>query len=430
MSREMSRRPLLASLLLRFASSVRGVLLQPLARPLACAGELTAVHQLPALRFPPPPPRCCSTCSCRHWHLCSANGSTMAGCDWRGPSVEEPLHHTHMHTLESIVWNRFLECSAGDDLRLPTMHLIPYPATDIMHKIQWRFGPASADALQTHYAQVKTHLASTAAWQKCGGCDHVMVLSRSAADYPQTCPYGCGQTDPEVYQTPQLKPDPNFARTGQFRIDDPFWENVTFLTQEQIPPAHAVHSSVFPMARPSSMHPRSHRELLAWQRRMQASRRDQLFTLAAAAKSHRAGLITACRSSQLCRFVDCARPGGVMAHTRANGCHPANLYQLYARSVYCLMPFGGIRPGTRTLAFRPPSHPTTLAERPWFRPRVDRHAVASRDLRCARRRLHPRRVPPMELSLAVARAAALLAHQQRRGASRADATPVGSHATP
>ena len=131
-----ARRPLLASLLLRFASSVRGVLLLPLARPLACAGELTAVHQLPALRFPPLPPRCCSTCSCRHWHLCSANESTMVGCDWRGPSVEEPLHHTHMHTLESIVWNRFLECSAGEDLRLPTMHLIPYPATDIMHKIQ------------------------------------------------------------------------------------------------------------------------------------------------------------------------------------------------------------------------------------------------------------------------------------------------------
>ena len=86
--------------------------------------------------------------------------------------------------------------------------------------------------------------------------------------------------------------------------------------------------------------PRSHRELLAWQQRMEASRREHLFTLAAAAKSHRVALITACRTSKLCHFVDCARPGGVRAHTRANGCHPARLYSVYARSVYCLMPFG------------------------------------------------------------------------------------------
>ena len=47
---------------------------------------------------------------------------------WAGP-----LHDTHMHTLESAVYNRFVECG-GADMSRPTLYFIPYPATDVYIK--------------------------------------------------------------------------------------------------------------------------------------------------------------------------------------------------------------------------------------------------------------------------------------------------------
>ena len=292
------------------------------------------------------PPLTRNTGGARRWSLCSANKSVPQTCDWRGVAIDEPLFETHMHTLESIVANRFVECADRNPKADPdgeqsaaTMFLIPYPATDVIVK----FLPdakalAAADAsalqvdrdLQRHHEAVKAYVSRSPAWRRCSGCDHVLVVSRSSADYPQRCPWGCGDIDEGVYMLPKPAREP---RAYGFRLDDPFWQNATILTQEQIPPSHAALPNVFPVARPTSMHPRTSSELLAWQRKMAASRRDHFMTLAATAKNHRSHLIHACASdnSTRCNFVDCKVKGA---------CGSRMLYRIYARSTYCLMPHG------------------------------------------------------------------------------------------
>ena len=308
----------------------------------ACAGETTVVVPLPPLPALPATPKPRSAKG-RFWSLCSVNSTAVATCDWRGPPIDGPLHMTHMHSLESAVFNRFVECSSATTQSLRSrrpLHLIPFPATDIMINLQGAGGVPDA-LLQDYYEQVKKSLSRRHAWRRCGGCDHVLVLSRSAGDYPQRCPWGCGLVDRHVFRPPRPSPPGSPAAGYQFRLDDPFWANVSILTQEQIPPAHLALPNVFPMARPSCVHPRSRNELKAWQRALHVAPRDRLFTLAAAVKNHRVHLFDACKADPNCHFVDCAKgPAMHLRNGRSNGCHPQNLYSAYSRSVYCLMPQG------------------------------------------------------------------------------------------
>lgn len=294
----------------------------------ACAGEGTRVVPLP----PSPLPR---ESKRHHRSLCATEANRT--CDWLGPLIAGALHSTHMHTLESAVFNRFVECSVESE-KAATLHLIPYPATDLMISYQGTpFGDADR-RMQAHHEAVKATLARSWAWRRCGGCDHVLVVSRSAADYPQSCPWGCGLIDVDTYKPPTFPPRlAHFPpMLWQFRLDDPFWANVSILTQEQIPPAHLALSNVFPMARPTSLHPQTPSELHEWQRRLSRTPRDRLMTLAAAYKGHRVHLFDACKARpDVCHFIDCrARVG------KHGACYEQFLYEEYSRSKYCLMPFG------------------------------------------------------------------------------------------
>ena len=53
-------------------------------------------------------------------------------------------------------------------------------------------------------AKVKASLLASERWQRCGGCDHVLVIARSLAE---------------------LEPTPKRPRRGQFSVMDPFWAN-------------------------------------------------------------------------------------------------------------------------------------------------------------------------------------------------------------
>ena len=55
----------------------------------------------------------------------------------------------------------------------------------------------------------------------CGGCDHVLVVSRSAADYPQRCPWGCGLIDRDVFHPPQPPPPPSRPPTPFPLVGEP-----------------------------------------------------------------------------------------------------------------------------------------------------------------------------------------------------------------
>lgn len=291
-----------------------------------------------------------------HWCHCHANSTgSSVPCDWRGPKLAGPLHDTHMHTLESAVFNRFVECSSSVGrwphqrpwLRAPSMYLIPYPANDIhvifngvLSRLQGEARDAFDKSLQRYHERVKRQLMESSAWKRCGGCDHVLVVSRTSSDFPQRCPWGCGMIDINV-EMPSHFPThffpPESLGAHKFRLDDPFWANVTVLTQEQIPPAHVTLANVFPMARPTSVHPRSASELRAWQEQHDASRRGVLFTLAASRKGHRSHLVDKCIANpRVCIFLNC----GLGGRTKANPCFTKNLYAAYARSVYCLMPHG------------------------------------------------------------------------------------------
>ena len=159
------------------------------------------------------------------------------------------------------------------------------------------------------------YLASTTEWRECGGCRHLLVLPRGAADYPTVASGGVG-----------------------FAIDDPFWRNVHKLTvdaapngawpksvRQQIQHVHAV-------PWPSAIHPRDGAELARWQRYVAGAPRKHLVSLVCAYRSHRASLMSSCAAHPDCHHV--LPNHGRQAFTREV------FYTTYCSSVYCLMPRG------------------------------------------------------------------------------------------
>lgn len=169
---------------------------------------------------------------CRLGAMCLNHSSPAAWmpCEWLGPPLRKQLagspvtlYETKMQGLGSAVYNRMVECAAtsaalatraGRHKRLPpSIYFIPFDAVAAM------FGFANRTDAIGYAHDWRRRLERSRAWQHCGGCDHVLVLSRPLVDFPRRS--RCA------------------ASECAFVLDDPFWSRVSKLTVRYSPWAWA-----------------------------------------------------------------------------------------------------------------------------------------------------------------------------------------------
>ena len=235
-------------------------------------------------------------------------------------TADLPLYDTSLWNLESAFYNRLLECQPKEGEK-PTLHLIPYDSASTLLAMDRNASHAHAD-------RWKAHLRSTAAWRKCGGCKHLMVLTRGVTDYP-TVRY------PDLALTPG----------SGFLIDDPFWARVSKLVVDAGDNRGTQLDSVYPVPWPSALHPRSAAEVREWQHRVAGTQRPFLISLVASFRWGRATILDACKAHADCHFVSATKshPRSSHAPGREAGSRAFSrelVYSTYLRSSYCLMPRG------------------------------------------------------------------------------------------
>ena len=140
----------------------------------ACANERIHVVRLPPVPQPRRVPRVRSLCAL-------ATPPNRSACKWVGRMLTGSLYDTPKYILDSIYISRiFKRCYAGP--HEATLHLIPYPVGDLFA------GDVSYEERVAYDTKVKQTLRGTAAWRRCGGCDHLLVTSRAWTDL--LCSFG------------------------------------------------------------------------------------------------------------------------------------------------------------------------------------------------------------------------------------------------
>ena len=253
-------------------------------------------------------------------------------CDWRGAPFSEEgatLYATGQFQLDWLVLNRVLECSADrvSNRDLPLLHYVPYPVGELLKIVT---SPPSllkilrSDPNRTarYNQQVKATLAATPAWQRCGGCDHMMTLSRIAIGHHARRPGQHGH----------IRVGSPAAGEEEFNLDDPFWTRVHKLSVEALD----GEPNLFGVPYPSYLHPNSDAETLDWQRRMLERPRPHLLTLVSGFRRWRAKTMDECAAHPLCNMIPCI----VWPPGRPTNCTTRAVMRAYASSQYCLHPRG------------------------------------------------------------------------------------------
>eukprot|EP00929_Paragymnodinium_shiwhaense_P060816 TRINITY_DN30360_c0_g1_i5.p2 TRINITY_DN30360_c0_g1~~TRINITY_DN30360_c0_g1_i5.p2 ORF type:complete len:207 (+),score=33.68 TRINITY_DN30360_c0_g1_i5:94-714(+) len=111
----------------------------------------------------------------------AANGYFGEAIAWASRRGESSLFRTWTFSLEEIWLARLSSACRADTPEAADLFLVPYPATALFHAI--RFGSISRTAAARYHRKVQELLRGSAAWQRCGGCDHLLVLGRVAGDF-------------------------------------------------------------------------------------------------------------------------------------------------------------------------------------------------------------------------------------------------------
>ena len=276
---------------------------------------------------------------------CAPLPNITEDCDGRGPRLSLALRNTpelfatDQFALESLVYHRFIAC----DDTIKGLHLVPYPVSDIL--VALSEGRVNSTAAIKHYEHVKSLVRASRAWQRCGGCDHVLALSRTNLDYP-IGPFG------EIIGS-------KASMGGQlgFRLDDPFFAHVCKLSIEVGPNIHSIVrikrtlaalrgvSNLHAVPYPTFLHARAARDVWAWQAFVARRRRAHMLVLASGWRPGvRQTLMQQCEESTNCTLVSC---GGRLnsSHVHSTTIPPAAcsaqaLVNLYLEASYCLHPPG------------------------------------------------------------------------------------------
>ena len=281
-----------------------------------CGGESFDIHELP------PPPRLQQYAGWQTEHAqfgwyeeaCMLLPNATRSC-WLGNrdhSSRGPIYDTKEYILQSIVHARALACNRNTSGYRAPLHVIPYPAWDVF--MARRVGLISYEESAAHHAQVKRALASTPAFRRCRGCDHVLALSHMAMDY--------------------LKGDSaSYLQhgAGEFHLLDPFWARVAKLSIEVQPKHLRRVPNLYAVPYPTAVHASTPKELSTWQAKLLRAERPVLLAFMAGFRPSRAALIDGCVRDAHCRYVNCSVRGE---------CARAQVEATNLQARYCLQPPG------------------------------------------------------------------------------------------
>ena len=282
----------------------------------SCGGELVHVHFLhDAKRFARMLSPSNESKLQKLGSSCAVLGGRPKGaCEWLGaPLAGHPsgsLFETRMNGEESIFIGRALaQCHTNE--RAATVHVIAFDAVRAWFGLTpWQHA-MYVDAW-------KRQLAATRAWQRCGGCDFILLTSRNAGDFPRVRASSAGATPTR----PQLM--------AGFSLADPFWANTSKLSHSVERFRHVSNLISIPYA--TGIHFRNTTAMREWQLHLRTRHRPWLLTFIGGAKSHREEMIASCRASPQCHALGCADNPAF--------CRMKQVYASYLLSRYCIIPRG------------------------------------------------------------------------------------------
>ena len=305
--------------------------------PTACSNDRQRTYRplTPEARRCFPDAQCCVDIIRRFgvglWQVEGIDPCTHAQNDCLGPGWPESspiatgwaFQGSHF-SIHNFFLARSHACSAKSNDQAVDAFVIPYRVGDLrLFKTEGIF-----DSLRDPDKQIKASLAATPEWQACGGCRHVLFLSRSAIELIK-----------------HVKLD-----GSMFTLRDPFWHNVTKLLIEpsaldcvsspgtcvEIPNSFGVPYSTF-------LHPPSEAATADWQDFVRRKERRHVLSFVGgrhrtiSARHPRTALISRCSaagnvSSNPCHLVDCDNP-----KTR---CDRPRIVDVLLNSTFCLEPPG------------------------------------------------------------------------------------------
>ena len=221
----------------------------------------------------------------------------------RGGALPASAEPRFMYSLDSAMYSRVLECGrASPHASLRVLYYVPFDSVAGL----WGFG--ANRSLRAAYGLLwRQHLSHTVAWQRCGGCDHFLVL-RHGVDYPR---------------------HPVSAPTA-LALGDPFWSRVALLTIDKATKRGVVAGNLFAMPFVTALHPRSTEEVASWQAHVASRRRHRLLTIVAGERPQRQAIFRSCTMHAECHLFNLNR----------RRLTPSQVYSIYLESTYCLMPLG------------------------------------------------------------------------------------------
>ena len=256
----------------------------------------------------------CCTPGGNKWNnldVCTAGANSCLGRPFDLGSADAAVasltYETNEFLLGALFKERLAACSVAPERA--ELVLVPYLVGEL--KALRSLGAATVES--GYDARVRAQLAQTAAWRRCGGCDHVLVLSHDVVFLRKR----------------------SFATGFGFRPVDNFWKNVTMLSICGDP--HVPQSFGVPF--PSYVHSSGPDDMAAWSRFVLGRQRSRRLTLLTgrhgvifSSEHSRSRIMQACQKDESCHFRSCDGKG--------DPCEPRKVAELYLDSVFCLQPPG------------------------------------------------------------------------------------------
>lgn len=278
-----------------------------------CGGRYIYVHDLPP-RFNEDMLRDCEKLSV--W----TNMCRFMSNDGLGPPLgnEEGVfsdtgwYGTNQFSVDVIFGNRMkqYECLTKDSSVAAAVFVPFYAGFDVARYL-WGYNITTRDAASLDLVE---WLMNKPEWSVMGGRDHFLVAGRITWDFRRL-------TEEE-------------ADWGSKLLFLPAAKNMSMLVVESSP----WNSNDFGIPYPTYFHPAKDAEVFLWQDRMRSLERPWLFSFAGAPRpgdpmSIRGQLIDQCRSSSLCKLLEC--------DLGESKCHsPSTIMKMFQSSMFCLQPQG------------------------------------------------------------------------------------------
>ncbi|OWM72033.1 hypothetical protein CDL15_Pgr017916 [Punica granatum] len=227
------------------------------------------------------------------------------------PKLGDHWYGTHQYSLEPIFHSRILKhpCRVYNENEAKLFYVPFYGGLDIL---RWHFKNVSTELKDSLSLELIKWLEQQKLWTKNSGKDHVFVLGKISWDFRRNSDSTWGT---KFLELPQM-------------------QNPVKLLIERQP----WHVNDIGIPHPTSFHPQSDSDIIAWQQKIIQSPRRSLISFAGAARpgapeNIRSVLIRQCMEAGegKCRYLDC----------RSEKCDmPETVIETFMESEFCLQPQG------------------------------------------------------------------------------------------